>query len=223
MSILIRGYKGKMGQVALKALRPYYQLQYISSEQKLDDINLSDIELIIDFTNPSAIDELIEYSIQHRVNCLIGTTGFSNNKIEEISTRINHIPMSIAIIPNFAFGMMYTQNTVLRMARNFVGTQCEIIEYHNVNKKDKPSGTAKQLKQELEKIGLIVDVHSIRLQGCVAHQEIIFSNSKDEIITIRHDIFGRDAFIKGIYLATLKILKLKNGQLIHGLNNLLHI
>lgn len=194
-------------------------------------------DVLVDFTIPAAVMGSVRTTVKHGVNLVIGTTGLKPDNLAEIKelAEANHICAFVA--PNFALG------AVLMMAMAKLGAKffetAEIIELHHDQKLDAPSGTAlatakmmaearskpfnrpKQLDPNQPSRGLVaegINVHSVRLPGFVAHQEIIFGGV-GQTLTIRHDSTGRDSFLPGIILAIKEV-----GQhpgLTYGLDKLL--
>ncbi|HDS31088.1 MAG TPA: 4-hydroxy-tetrahydrodipicolinate reductase [Firmicutes bacterium] len=182
-------------------------------------------DIVLDFSTPDAVRAHIEPCLSRGWDCIIGVTGFTlddENNFHSLAT--NH-GRKIVLVPNFCLGV----NLMLKFAKDAsrVFERVEIIELHHDKKADAPSGTAihtaKLISEESERTappspddpsrGRIennIPIHSVRLPGLLAHQEIIFGNP-GEILTIRHDTTDRVAFLSGIYLAIEKLDKLEAG------------
>ena len=198
-------------------------------------------QVVIDFTNPLAVMENIEIIISSGARPVVGTTGITAPDLEKIKTWLKEEGLGGVIAPNFALGAVLMMHCASLCARYM--DDVEIIELHHDGKMDAPSGTAiktaemitgegreklsskKQKQEEIlklqgarggEKEG--VRIHSVRLPGLVAHQEVIFG-SLGQSLTIRHDSYHRRSFMPGIILAAKKVLELDS--LVYGLENLL--
>ncbi|MFZ7102561.1 MAG: 4-hydroxy-tetrahydrodipicolinate reductase [Peptococcaceae bacterium] len=195
-------------------------------------------DVIIDFSNAQAVLNNVPQVIENGIDVVIGTTGLTNNEIEDLRLLAKENNTGIFIAPNFAIGAVLMMQFAKEAARYF--PHVEIIEQHHDQKLDSPSGTAfKTLEeisqnrakvqqgnpQEYEKISGArggdyegIRVHSVRLPGLIAHQEVIFGG-EGQILTIRHDSLSRASFMPGILLAVKKIHKTKG--FIYGLDSIL--
>jgi 4-hydroxy-tetrahydrodipicolinate reductase len=166
---------------------------------------------MVDFTAPDAVEANVEAALERGIPCVIGTTGFDQARIDDLARERG---VACFHAPNFALGavlmMRFAREAAERMPR------AEIVELHNEAKKDAPSGTA---KATAELIGGDPAIHSVRLPGLVAHQEILFGG-EGQLLTIRHDTFSREAFVPGVLLALEKLATLPPGLTI-GLETLL--
>jgi len=195
-------------------------------------------EVIIDFTNPQAVYQNARVALVNGITAVIGTTGLNDFEIKELERLSNEKGVGVAIIPNFAIGaalmMMFAREAAKYLPH------VEIVELHHDQKLDAPSGTAIKTAemicestrcftprgvQEMEKIpgsrgGKVNDVriHSIRLPGLVAHQEVIFGG-QGQCLTIRHDSYNRESFMPGVLLAVKKMYGRKG--MVYGLERLL--
>ncbi|HNX29125.1 MAG TPA: 4-hydroxy-tetrahydrodipicolinate reductase [Syntrophomonadaceae bacterium] len=195
-------------------------------------------DVLIDFTNPQSVFSNAKTALLNGISCVLGTTGLNDIEIEQLEKMAIDKGAGVAIIPNFAIGAVLMMKFAREAARYF--NDVEIIELHHDQKLDAPSGTAiktaemindsrsltapKNLK-EYEKIagarGGDVDgvrIHSVRLPGLVAHQEVIFGGA-GQTMTIRHDTIDRACFMPGVVMVTKKILNYKG--LIHGMDKLM--
>jgi 4-hydroxy-tetrahydrodipicolinate reductase len=165
----------------------------------------------VDFTTPDAVAANVEHCLAARVPVVIGTTGFDADAVDT-AAREAGVPCFHA--PNFSQGAVL----MMRLAAEAAGTfaRAEIVELHNEAKRDAPSGTA---KATAERMGTDPVIHSVRLPGLVAHQEVIFGGP-GETLTIRHDTTSREAFVPGVLLALERVRGLPPGLTV-GLEALL--
>ena len=201
MRILLNGRGGKVGSVLAPALE--------TAGHEL--VALERAEAMIDFTSPDAVLANIRAALAARIPCVIGTSGWETGTVDD-EARAAGVPVFFA--PNFALGatllMRFAADAVALMPR------AEIVELHHETKADAPSGTA---KATAERMGGGVPIHSVRLPGLVAHQEVIFGGA-GETLTIRHDTTSREAFVPGVLLALDKLPELRPGLTV-GLDALL--
>jgi 4-hydroxy-tetrahydrodipicolinate reductase len=195
--------------------------------------------VMVDFTHPSLVYEHIRSAIAYGVRPVIGTTGLSMAQLRDLEIFADKASMGCVIVPNFSIGMVLLQQAAIAACQYY--EHAEIIELHHNRKADAPSGTAIQtahllselgktfnsaLVQENEqipgargaKIGENLRIHSIRLPGLIAHQEVIFG-ALGETYSLRHDTSDRLCYMPGVLLAIRKVIGLKN--LIYGLEKLL--
>lgn len=195
--------------------------------------------VMVDFTHPDSVYDNVRMAIAYGIRPVVGTTGLSAEQIEDLADFADKASMGAAIIPNFSIGMVLLQEAAVRASQYF--DHVEIIELHHNQKADAPSGTAIQTAQmlaefgkpfnppqveETEKIqgargsvlGDGIRIHSIRLPGLIAHQEVIFG-APGQIYTLRHDTSDRACYMPGVLLAVRKVLQLKS--LVYGLEKLL--
>ena len=182
----------------------------------------SEVDVLVDFTQPQAVLANVLEALAHGVAPVVGTTGLSAAdlaRIEEESTRAG-VPVFVA--PNFALGAVLMMQFAREAARHL--DACEIVELHHPRKLDAPSGTAKRTAALIEDAWTTrgregrVPMHSVRLPGLVAHQEVIFGGW-GETLTLRHDSLSRESFMPGVVLACRRVLELS--ELVYGLENLL--
>jgi 4-hydroxy-tetrahydrodipicolinate reductase len=149
-------------------------------------------DVAVDFTRPDAVVATVRACLEERVPVVIGTSGFDSAEVEALA-RAAGVPCVFA--PNFALGAALMMRFAEEAARTF--PRAEIIELHADTKRDAPSGTAKETARRMDTDPTI---HSIRLPGLVAHQEVIFGGP-GEVLTIRHDTTSREAFVPGVLRA----------------------
>lgn len=185
-----------------------------------DSFSYEGIDVVVDFTNAAAAGKNIPLFLKKGIHAVIGTTGFSPEKLEEFDTLAKENRVSVFIVPNFAVGavlmMKFAREAAVYMP------DVEIIELHHDKKLDAPSGTAVKTMEKIAEVRNtkkqgaegekeIIEgarggeysgmrVHSVRLPGLVAHQEVVFG-SEGQLLTIRHDSFDRSSFAAGLSLA----------------------
>lgn len=196
-------------------------------------------DVVIDFTSPKVVKNNAVTILKHKAHVVVGTTGLTSEDLAEIDTLAKDVSRAAFVVPNFALGAVLMMNFAVEAAKYFPNV--EVIELHHDQKLDAPSGTAvktmemmaqvrKEVSQgnpnEVEKIkgarGGEYDgmrVHSVRLPGYVAHQEVIFGGA-GQTLTIRHDSMNRDSFVDGVLLALRSIGDLSSG-LTYGLEKVM--
>lgn len=195
--------------------------------------------VMVDFTHPDSIYENIRSAIAYGVRPVVGTTGLSMEQIQDLAEFADKASTGCVIAPNFSIGMVLLQQAAIQASQYF--DHVEIIELHHNQKADAPSGTAIQTAQMLAELGKTynpakveeteklagargslapegVRIHSIRLPGLIAHQEVIFG-APGQVYTLRHDTSDRACYMPGVLLAVRKVLQLKT--LVYGLEKLL--
>jgi 4-hydroxy-tetrahydrodipicolinate reductase len=176
-----------------------------------DPVALDGCEAAVDFTQPDAVEGDVSACVQVGVPLVVGTTGFDRDAVDRLA-REHGVPVFHA--PNFAVGAVLMVRFAAEAAKHL--PQSEIIELHHHTKIDAPSGTAKATAQAM---GGDVTIHSVRLPGLVAHQEVILGGL-GETLTIRHDTTSREAFVPGVLLALDRVRGLPPGLTV-GLDALL--
>ena len=202
MKILLLGRHGKVGSVLGPAL--------VDAGHELVDSS-QDAEAAVDFTRPEAVEENVRTCLENGVPVVVGTSGFDQERVDALA-REHGLPVFFA--PNFALGAVL----MIRFAEE-AGTvlpNAEIVELHHETKLDAPSGTA---KATAERLPGETPIHSVRLPGLVAHQEVIFGGA-GQTLTIRHDTTSREAFAPGVLIALEKLRSLPPGLTV-GLDTLL--
>ena len=197
------------------------------------------LAVMVDFTHPSSVYENVRSAIAYGVRPVVGTTGLSSKQIENLAEFADKASIGCLIIPNFSIGMVLLQQAAVTASQYF--EHVEIIELHHNQKADAPSGTAIQTAQmlaemgktfnlpeveETEKLagarGSVADegirIHSIRLPGLIAHQEVIFGGA-GQVYTLRHDTSDRACYMPGVLLSIRKVLELRS--LVYGLEKIL--
>jgi len=217
IKVIVNGAKGKMGQEVVKAIQKEADLALVGQTDLGDDlakaIKATQAEVVVDFTHPRSVMENVRTILENRAHGVIGTTGLTKENLEEIKKLCEKNNVSCLVAPNFAIGAVLMMQFAKEAIKYF--PQAEIIEMHHESKADKPSGTA---LKTMEAMGKEVPIHSVRLPGLVAHQEVIFGGL-GQTLTIRHDSLSRESFMPGVILAIRKV-KTLNG-LVYGLEKIL--
>jgi 4-hydroxy-tetrahydrodipicolinate reductase len=200
VKLALNGRGGRVGRVLAPALEA----------EGHELVSLETAEAMVDFTVPDAVESNVTAASERRLPCLIGTTGFDHGRVDDIARR-----QGIACFhaPNLALGAALMMRFAKEAAEHM--PRAEIVELHNEAKRDAPSGTARATAELLGGVA----IHSVRLPGLVAHQEILFGGD-GQLLTIRHDTFSREAFVPGVLLALGKLFDLPPGLTI-GLDSML--
>lgn len=195
--------------------------------------------VIVDFTHPDSVYDNVRSAIAYGIRPVVGTTGLSPAQIAELAEFADKASTGCLIIPNFSIGMVLLQQAALQASKYF--DHVEIIELHHNQKADAPSGTAIKTAQMLAEMGKTynppsvteteklagargsladenIRIHSVRLPGLIAHQEVIFG-AQGQIYTLRHDTSDRSCYMPGVLLAIRQVLQLKT--LVYGLEKIL--
>jgi len=188
-------------------------------EQALD---AGSIDVVVDFTVPAVVRGNIMTCLRRRVPVVVGTTGLTPADLAAIDEEASTQGVAVLVAPNFAMGAVLMMQFARQAAAHF--RACEIIELHHDRKLDAPSGTSKLTRLKIEETWREdghekeVPIHSVRLPGLVAHQEVVFGGL-GETLTIRHDSLSRESFMPGVLTAVKRIQGLQG--LIVGLENIL--
>ncbi len=231
IKVAVLGAKGRMGAQSVKAITSTKDLELVASLDLGDSLDLlisSGAQTIVDFTHPDSVMGNLEFAISHGINVVVGTTGFDQAKLTKLETLLKANPKVGALIaPNFGLGAVLMMQFAAKASKYFESV--EIVELHHPNKADAPSGTAartaelinearssvkKEAMPDATASGLEgargaligdVHVHSVRLRGLVAHQEVILGDL-GETLTIRHDSIDRTGFMPGVLLGVRKVV-----------------
>ena len=238
---MINGSKGRMGQESIKAIINDPDLDLVAQADLNDDltkiINQSKAQVVLDFTNANVVMDIAVSIIKSGARPVIGTSGLLLPQINQLQNLCRENKIGGVIAPNFAIGavlmMKYSQDAAKYLPN------AEIVELHHDGKIDAPSGTAIKTANLISKARKNISIntleketitgsrggdfegiriHSVRLPGLVAHQEVIFG-SQSQTLTIRHDSIHRESFMPGVCLACKKVMGLDD--LVYGLEYLL--
>ncbi|MGE0779719.1 4-hydroxy-tetrahydrodipicolinate reductase [Mycolicibacterium sp.] len=227
MRVGVLGAKGKVGATMVAAVDAAEDLTFTAGVDAGDPLSTlvdTGTEVVIDFTHPSVVMDNLKFVIDNGINAVVGTTGFTDERIAAVQGWLTAKPgVSVLIAPNFAIGAVLSMHFAQQAARFFESV--EVIELHHPHKADAPSGTAARTARLIAEArkglppnpdatstgldgarGADVDgipVHSVRLAGLVAHQEVLFG-TLGETLTIRHDSIDRTSFVPGVLLAVRK-------------------
>jgi 4-hydroxy-tetrahydrodipicolinate reductase len=209
MRIAFFGADGKVGSALVPVLeRAGHDVRAIEIGEEPD---VAGLDAAVDFTTPEAAPANARASLEQGVSCVIGTTGWDPQPLDEVARDRG---LRIFVAPNFSVGAVLMMRFAEQAAQYF--PRAEVIELHSETKKDAPSGTA---RATADLIGGDPVIHSVRLPGLVAHQEVIFG-SEGQLLTIRHDTTARESFAEGVLLALEKLDSLPPGLTV-GLDRIL--
>jgi len=227
IKVAVLGAKGRMGSEVVKAVSAANDMELHATVDLGDSIeSVKGADVVVDFTNPENVMKNLEFLINNDINVVVGTTGFDAGRLAQIEGWLaSHPKVGVFIAPNFAIGAVLMMEFSKQAAPYFESV--EIIELHHPNKVDAPSGTAARTAELINKArtnsskqpdatntGLEgargakvgdVPIHSVRLRGLVAHQEVLFGGL-GETLTIRHDSLDRAGFMPGVLLGCREII-----------------
>jgi 4-hydroxy-tetrahydrodipicolinate reductase len=226
----ILGARGRMGTEVARAVQEADDLEVVAMVDAGDwlfSVSDADAQVIVDFTDPGVVMDNIRWAIDNGIHCVVGTSGFTPERLDTLREWSTERPdLGILVVPNFAIGAVLSMRFAELAARFYESV--EIIELHHAKKVDAPSGTATRTAELIEQartkaaLGAPPDatttavdgargaelsgvrVHSVRLSGLVAHQEVLFGGP-GETLTIRHDSLDRSSFMPGVLLAVRSV------------------
>jgi 4-hydroxy-tetrahydrodipicolinate reductase len=201
VKVVLNGRGGKVGRVLAPALE--------AAGHELVELDAADA--MVDFTAPDVVEANVVAALERGKPCVIGTTRFDHARVDALARERG---IGCFHAPNFALGAVLMMRFAKEAAEYL--PRAEIVELHNEAKRDAPSGTA---KATAELLGGDPAIHSVRLPGLVAHQEVLFGG-EGQLLTIRHDTFAREAFAPGVLLALERLPTLPPGLTV-GLEALL--
>jgi 4-hydroxy-tetrahydrodipicolinate reductase len=217
INVAVSGAAGRMGETVCGAVEGADDMSLVGrADPELDtaliDV-LGDADVVVDFSTPDSALENARHCIEAGVHCVMGTTGADFSELKDVGSA------NLFVAPNFAIGAVLMMEAAKLVAAHM--PECEIIELHHDRKVDKPSGTAKRTAGLIREAGGNVHdpIHSVRLPGLVAHQEVIFGG-EGQTLSIRHDSTARESFMPGVLLAVRKVGELDRSPVV-GLENLL--
>jgi dihydrodipicolinate reductase len=224
--VAVLGAAGRMGAEACRAVEAAEDLDLvarIASTDSLDALVDSGAQVVVDLTRPDAVMDNVAFCVEHGLHAVVGTSGFDDDRLAKVRAWLEGQPrVGVLIAPNFAIGAVLMMRFAGQAARYF--ESAEIIELHHPGKADAPSGTARRTAEIVAAaradagLGAQPDattsaldgsrganvagvrVHSVRLRGLVAHQEVLLG-AHGETLTIRHDSLDRASFMPGVLLA----------------------
>ena len=224
------GARGRVGAEVCRAVDAAEDMDLVAmvdAGDRMFDAADAAAEVVVDFTHPDAVMDNLRFCVDQGIHAVVGTTGFDTARLEMLSEWLEHKPdLGVLVAPNFAIGAVLSMHFARIAARYY--ESAEIIELHHAHKADAPSGTATRTAQLIARAraaaamppspdatthaadgvrGATVDgvrVHSVRLSGLVAHQEVLFGTA-GETLTIRHDSLDRSSFLPGVLFAVRQI------------------
>jgi 4-hydroxy-tetrahydrodipicolinate reductase len=206
------GYRGKVGQVLGPALEAAgHEVKGIGRD---DLIEVEGLDAAIHFTRPDVAYVMVRRCLEQGVANVVGTTGLGQEELDALGGLAREQSVQLFVAPNFAIGAVLMMRFASEAGRLL--PRAEIVELHADTKLDAPSGTA---KATAEGMGGDVPIHSVRLPGLIAHQEVLLSET-GELLTIRHDVLSREAYVPGVLLALERLPSLPPGLTL-GLESLL--
>ena len=247
VNIAVCGANGKMGQEVIKAVEADKNMSLVARIDIKDGEfatikdakNSVKIDVLVDFTQPKSIYENALYCLNNDINIVIGTTGLSDEEINELKNLSQKNGLGCLIAPNFSTGAVLMMKFAQMASKYF--DNAEIIELHHNQKKDAPSGTAVKtaLMMAGENTNLVagncaevetikgargansynnIHIHSVRIPGYIASQEVLFG-ANGQILTIRHDSMNRECYMDGVLRAVRFVNE--NKEFVYGLENIL--
>jgi 4-hydroxy-tetrahydrodipicolinate reductase len=239
----VLGARGRMGREVIQAITAAGDLEIVAEVDAGDDRReLAGCDVVVDFTHPGVVMDNLHWCIEHDLDVVVGTSGFGEDRLDEVQGWLDEHPgVRILVVPNFSVGAILMMRFAEQAARFF--PSAEVIELHHAAKADAPSGTALRTASMIGAAraeaglgpppdatasevpgarGAVVDeihVHSVRVAGLVAHQEVLFGG-QGETLTIRHDSLDRISFMPGVLLAVRDLGSLPPGLTV-GLEGLL--
>lgn len=228
----VLGAKGRVGSSVVEGLGAAEDLDFVAGLDQGDDLQRlldAGAEVIVDFTTPGVVMDNLEFCIRNGIHCVVGTTGFTEERLEQVRGWLAESPgTGVLIAPNFAISAVLAMSFARQAAKFF--DSAEVVEYHHPNKLDAPSGTAIHTAQGIaearREVGLPtmpdateqqldgsrgadvdgVRVHAVRMTGMVAHEDIIFG-AQGQSLTIRQDSYDRTSFVPGVLVGVRDVAK----------------
>lgn len=226
----VLGARGKVGAAICDAVREAQDMELVAEidqGDRLQSLVDAGAEVVVDFTHPDVVMDNLEFCVSHGIHAVVGTTGFTDERLETLRGWLDDSPATgVLVAPNFAIGAILMMRFAVQAAKYF--PSAEIVELHHPNKADAPSGTAHRTADMMGAaraeagMGPVPDatsteldgargadvegirVHSVRVTGLVAHQEVLLG-TQGETLTIRHDSLDRSSFAPGVLLGVRSI------------------
>ena len=217
INVAVSGAAGRMGSTTCEAVEGASDMSLVGRADPLLDTRLQDVladaDVVVDFSRPDTALENARACLEAGVHCVMGTSGADFGELEGVGEA------NLFVAPNFAIGAVLMMEASKLVAAHM--PECEIVELHHDQKLDAPSGTAKRTAELVAEAGGSVHepIHSVRLPGLVAHQEVLFGGV-GQTLSIRHDSINRESFMPGVLLAVRKVGSLERSPTV-GLENLL--
>jgi 4-hydroxy-tetrahydrodipicolinate reductase len=239
----VLGAQGRMGAEVCRAVDAAPDMEVVSKVDVGDEISdIAGADVVVDFTHPDVVMDNVRFAVDNGIHCVVGTSGFSTDRLDTVAGWLDGKDVGVLVAPNFAIGAVLSMHFAELAAKYYESV--EIIELHHPRKADAPSGTAAHTARLIGAAraaaglgsapdatthdpdgarGALVDdvrVHSVRLSGLIAHQEVLFGGP-GETLTIRHDSMDRNSFMPGVLLAVRSIVS--RSGLIVGLDKLMDL
>ena len=217
INVAVSGAAGRMGQTVCSAVEGTEDMSLVGRADPQLGVALADVlgdaDVVVDFSRPDTALGNARACLEAGVHCVMGTTGASFDELRGVGSA------NLFVAPNFAIGAVLMMQFARQAAAHM--TESEIIELHHDGKLDAPSGTAKRTAELIRDAGGNVHepIHSVRLPGLVAHQEVLFGGV-GETLSIRHDSTSRESFMPGVLLAVRRVADLDDSPVV-GLERLL--
>jgi 4-hydroxy-tetrahydrodipicolinate reductase len=234
INVGVLGARGRMGREVCATVEGAPDALLVAQVDEGDALDpLTGCDVVVDFTHPGAVMDNLRWCVKHGLNTVVGTSGFAQDRLAQVRSWTDSAPdVRVLIVPNFSVGAVLMLSFAAQAARFF--ESAEVIELHHAGKVDAPSGTALRTAALIAEVrtkaglgpppdatrtemqgarGATVDdvhVHSVRLSGLVAHQEVLFGGH-GETLTIRHDSLDRASFMPGVLLAVRGVASLPAG------------
>jgi 4-hydroxy-tetrahydrodipicolinate reductase len=246
LRVAVLGAKGRIGSEAARSVEAAGDLELVAAldqHDKLETLVESGAQVAVDLTHPDSVMGNLDFCVSHGIHAVVGTTGWTEERLARLTSWLAASPETgVLVAPNFSIGAVLTMTFSQKAARYFESV--EIIELHHPNKADAPSGTATRTAQLIAAArheaecapqpdatvtgldgarGADVDgvaVHSVRLRGLLAHQEVLFGG-EGETLTIRHDSLHHSSFMPGILLGVRRVVSTPG--LTYGLEHFLDL
>ncbi len=222
--VAVLGARGRMGAEVVRAVEAAEDLDLVAAYDVGEAVDLTQAEVAVDFTHPDAVMGNLRTCVEAGVHAVVGTTGFDAGRLDELRALLAGTRVNVLVAPNFGIAAVLMMQFAAQAARFF--DSVEIVELHHAGKADAPSGTARRTAELVAEArrgmppmpdatttaldgarGADVDgvrVHSVRLAGLVAHQEVLLGGA-GESLTIRHDSYDRASFMPGVLLGVRRV------------------
>ncbi|MEV0529249.1 4-hydroxy-tetrahydrodipicolinate reductase [Streptomyces sp. NPDC050439] len=231
LRVAVIGAKGRIGSEAVRAVEAAEDLELVAAlgrGDSLDTLVETGAQVVVELTNPDSVMDNLDFCVRHGIHAVVGTTGWTDDRVAQLETALAASPETgVLIAPNFSIGAVLTMKFAQIAAPYFESV--EVVELHHPNKADAPSGTATRTAQLIAEArreagsapqpdatttaldgarGADVDgvpVHSVRLRGLLAHQEVLLGG-EGETLTVRHDSLHHSSFMPGILLGVRRVV-----------------
>ncbi len=221
--VAVSGAAGRMGAMVCEAVDGAGDMEVVERADPELGVTLEDAltkvrpDVVVDFTVPSTVFANTRLCLEHGTHVVVGTTGLSPEQVDELRAAAGRSRGNCVIAPNFAIGAVLMMEAAKLIAPHM--PDCEIVELHHEAKLDAPSGTAKRTAELIERAGgKEPPIHSVRLPGLVADQEVIFGGI-GQTLSLRHETISRESFMPGVLLAVRKVAEVDG--LVVGLENVM--